>query len=256
MAKGNGPTDAIDEGMDALTSTVASGLRARLEALDMLANNVANSATAGFKKDAEFYGIFRGELNELGGPADTDMPLIQKNWTDFSQGTLQTTGAPLDFALSGPGWFVVEGQGGPMYTRNGNFRVTPTGAVTTQDGFPVRLAGGRPLTINSKTPVVLGSDGNLTQAGVNVGRLEIVEFDQGDLARHGANFFRPVDNTKAGRPARATELLQGRLENANVAAPEAAVRLVGLTRQFEGLQRALQIGAEMNRKAVEELAKV
>jgi flagellar basal body rod protein FlgG len=241
--------------MDPLTSTVASGLRARLEALDMLANNVANASTAGFKKDSEFYSIFRGELN--GQPeADTDMPVVQRNWTDFSQGTLQTTGAPLDFALSGPGWFTVEAPGGPVYTRNGNFQVTAAGAVTTQEGYAVRLAGGQPLRVRAGVPVTLSADGSLSQEGVALGKLEVTEFGDGELSRHGASFFRPVTPGNTGKPARNTEILQGKLENANVSAPESAVRLVGLTRQFESLQRVLQIGGDMNRKSIEELAKV
>jgi flagellar basal-body rod protein FlgF len=236
-----------------MTSTVASGLRARLEALDMLANNVANASTAGFKRDGEFYGIFRGEVDA----ADTDMPVIEKNWTDYSQGTLQTTGGSLDFALSGPGWFSVNSPaGGAIYTRNGNFHVNSAGAVTTQEGYAVRLAGGAPLQIRPGIPVTTTADGTLMQAGTPLGRLDVVDFAAGELTRHGANFFRPADNTIAGKPVPGTDVLQGKLENANLSGPEAAVRLVNLTRQFEGLQRALQIGTEMNRKSLEELAKV
>lgn len=220
----------------------------------MLANNVANASTAGFKKDGEFYGIFRGELDS---GADTDMPVIEKNWTDFSQGTLQTTGGALDFALSGPGWFTVNSPGGgTMYTRNGNFHVNSTGAVTTQEGYPVRLAGGAPLKIQPGAPVSVAADGSLTQSGAPLGRLNVVEFAAGELTRNGASFFRPANAATTGKPAPGTEVLQGKLENANVSAPEAAVRLVGLTRTFESLQRALQIGSEMNRKSIEELAKV
>lgn len=242
--------------MDPLTSTVASGMRARLEALDMLANNIANASTTGFKKDGEFYGIFRGELDDAEPTADTEMPVIQKNWTDLSQGTLQTTGASLDFALSGPGWFKAQSPSGPLYTRNGNFQVSSTGVVTTQEGYPVLLAGGGTLRVQPGSALIVAPDGTLTQNGAQLGKLDVIEFGEGELLRHGASFFRPTAATNIGKPATGTELLQGKLENANVSAPESAVRLVGLTRQFEGLQRALQIGSEMNKRSVEELAKV
>src|SRR5215467_721453 len=103
--------------MDSLTAIAASGLRARMESLDLLANNIANASTGGYKADREFYSLYA----EADNPAT--MPLIQKPYTDLSQGVLETTGNTLDFAISGKGFFAVQGPRGPMYTRNGNFRV-------------------------------------------------------------------------------------------------------------------------------------
>src|SRR3982750_2152714 len=107
--------------MDPITTSVAGGLRARFEALDMLANNIANASTSGFKKDGEFYSIYQQAEENLDAEdgAHLIQPLIQKNWTDFAQGTLQETGNSLDFALSGKGWFAANGPNGPLYTRNG-----------------------------------------------------------------------------------------------------------------------------------------
>src|SRR5271157_3484335 len=100
--------------MDSLTIAALSGLRSRMESLDLLANNLANSATAGFKRDQEFYGVFSGDESE------STLPVIQKQWTDFSPGTLQVTGNPMNVALSGSGFFAVNGHSGPLYTRNGS----------------------------------------------------------------------------------------------------------------------------------------
>ena len=83
-----------------------------------------------------------------------------------------------------------------------------------------------------------------------------MDFPEGALSRQGPSNFRPVDPNAKGSPVPQTEVLQGKLENANMSAPEAAVRLVNLTRQFESLQHVLQIGADMNRHAIEEVAKV
>ncbi|MBC7928817.1 MAG: flagellar hook basal-body protein [Bryobacteraceae bacterium] len=241
--------------MDSLSMAVASGLRARFEAMDMLANNIANSSTAGFKKDGEFYGIFQ-QVEGAGSPDDSLQPVIQKNWTDLSQGTLQTTGNSMDFALSGKGWLGVSGPNGTLYSRNGSLRVNAAGTVTSQEGHPVRLTGGQPLQIQSGVPLVLGADGNLTQGGLSLGKLEILDFPEGSLVRAGSAYFRALDPLERGIEVPETDLLQGKLESANVSAPESAVRLINLTRQFEGLQRALQLGSEMSRKAIEEVAKV
>ena len=102
----------------------ASGMKARLESLDMLANNLANTGTAGFKADREFYNLYEQQL-----------PLIENRWTDFSQGNVIPTGNPLDLALSGPGFFALNGQNGPVYTRNGAFRVSKNNQLESPDGY-------------------------------------------------------------------------------------------------------------------------
>src|ERR1700758_5179085 len=106
--------------MDSLTAIAASGLRARMESLDLLANNVANASTGGYKADREFYSLYVAPEAQ-GSDAASTMPVIERPWTDLSQGLLQPTGNPLDLALSGNGFFTVQGPGGPLYTRNGGF---------------------------------------------------------------------------------------------------------------------------------------
>src|ERR1051326_3728537 len=100
--------------MDALTSAAASGLRARMESLDMLANNLANADTGGYKIDREFYSLYAAPETAANDPLT--MPVIERPWTDFSQGTIRPTGNPLDFALAGKGFFRVDGPNGPLYT--------------------------------------------------------------------------------------------------------------------------------------------
>ncbi|HET9319988.1 MAG TPA: flagellar hook-basal body complex protein, partial [Bryobacteraceae bacterium] len=91
--------------MDALSIAAASGLRSRMETLDMLANNLANSTTGGFKLDREFYSLYVSSEAQASSPDPTTVPVIEKQWTDFSQGLLVNTGNNLDVALSGKGFF-------------------------------------------------------------------------------------------------------------------------------------------------------
>src|SRR5581483_11974193 len=96
--------------MDPLTSAAASGMRANLQSLDLLANNLANAQTNGYKLDREFYDMYTSADAVAGGDNDpTRMPDIVKNWTDYSQGSLQQTSNPLDFAISGQGFFAANG---------------------------------------------------------------------------------------------------------------------------------------------------
>lgn len=245
--------------MDTLTAAAASGLRARQEALDMLANNISNAGTAGFKKDSEFYGIFAGaeaaaQWDEA--PLIGTMPVVEKPWTDFSQGTLQPTGNTLDVALSGSGFFAVDAGGGrTLYTRNGSFNTTTAGVVTTPEGHAVRLVGGRTLTVQPNIPVEIARDGTVRQGGTELGRLEVVDFPKGALTKEGASLFRHAD-TNLTATASTAEVHQGKLETANTNTAESSIRLVSLLRQFEGLQKAITMGGEMNRRAIEDLAKV
>jgi len=236
--------------MDALTISAASGLRARMESLDLLANNLANAATGGYKTDREFYSLYLSP--EAAATGSATLPVIERPWTDFSPGTLRTTGNPLDLALAGRGFFAVDGPSGTLYTRNGSLRVSPAGLLVASGDYPVRAAGGGTLRVETGIPVEITADGTVRQQGQTVGRLEVVDFaDLSQLVKQGSTYFRA---SVQGAPA-AGEVRQGHLEDSNVAGAEAAVRLVGLMRQFEMLQRAVALGGEMNRKAVEEVAR-
>ena len=242
--------------MDALSVAASAGLRTRAEALDMLANNIANAGTAGFKRDGEFYSLYQDAESAANGTATSVLPTIEKPWIDHAQGTLNTTGAPTDLALSGNGYFSVNTPNGTLYTRNGNFRVGADGTVATQEGHAVRLVGGNNLRVRSGA-FEIGTDGTVRQGGAVLGKLDIVELPKDSVVKQGATLFRPSDPAIVKpTPARNAEVHQGKLESANVSAAESAVRLINVTRQFEALQKAIGIGGEMGRKAIEEVARV
>ena len=108
--------------MDQISVMAAAGMQARMQSLDLVANNLANSSTGGYKSDGEFYTLFTSEAAGEDASGPSAVPMIQRQWTDFKQGLLEPTNNPLDFGLSGKGYFVVQGPSGPLYTRNGNFR--------------------------------------------------------------------------------------------------------------------------------------
>lgn len=245
--------------MDPLMIAAAAGMRSRMEALEMLANNLANAATAGFKLDRESYSLYvAAEALDpaLAGEAPSPglLPVIERHWTDFRQGALVVTGNPTDLALSGPGFFVVEGPGGPLYTRNGAFRWSSSGVLVTVEGYPVRAAGGGQIRATGSGALEVTPQGVVRQGGQAIGQLEIVSFAAPErLNKAGGSYFRSAE---APAPASGYVVEQGKLENSNVSAAESAVRLIGVLRQFEMLQRAAMLGGEMNRRAIEELARV
>lgn len=245
--------------MDPLTIAAASGLRSRMESLDLLANNLANSTTSGYKGDKEFYGLYAAPDSydpTTGGPSST-LPVIEKQWTDFSQGTLQVTGNPLDVALSGKGFLVVKGPTGPLYTRNGSLQVLPSGELATNDGYSLRTAAGQPIKVLSGKPVEILTDGTVRQDGQAAGQLQVVDFKSAaSLRKAGKTCFENIDAANPPTAAAATEVQQGKIETSNVSVPEAAMRLVGVMRQFEMLQKAIGISGEMNTKTIQEVARI
>jgi len=244
--------------MDPLTISAASGLRSRMESLEMLANNLANASTAGYKKDAESYSLYLSDAVLRSGadadPVTASLPVIERNWTDFSPGQLETTGNPLDMALTGGGFFTLQGPDGPLYTRAGHFHVTGDGTVTSSEGYAVLLDSGTPLAVDASHPLQVSSSGAVSQNGQTLGQLAIVKFaSPGSMAKAAGTNYTSTQTPQAADDA---TVLQGNIEGSNVSSPQSAVRLIDIMRQFEMLTKAVQVNAEMNSKAATEVAKV
>jgi flagellar basal-body rod protein FlgF len=247
--------------MDPLLISAASGMRSRMESLEMLANNLANATTGGYKTDREFYSLYvaaeAAEPADEGLSPDPDaLPIIEKHWTDYSQGNLRETGNALDVALEGSGFFAANGPSGVVYTRNGSFRANAAGLLTTSDGYPLRSAAGATIAVAPQTPVDIGVDGTIQQNGQAIGQLAVLDFpDRGTIDKRGLNYFVNSDPTITGQPSTAV-VHQRHLEESNVGPAETAVRLVSVMRQFESLQKAMTVGTDMNKYAIEEVARV
>jgi flagellar basal-body rod protein FlgF len=242
--------------MDSIAISAASGMRARMESLEMLANNLANVETGGYKADREFYSVYTS-LDASSDPATgniSTLPVIENHWTDQAQGELRNTTNPLDFAIDGDGLFGVQTARGVRYTRNGSFRILPTGALAASDGSPVRAKGGGQILLQPNLPVDVLSDGTVRQGLQTVGQMEIVSFDRNSINKEGASYFAAATGIQ---PKLATgAVLQGKLEHSNVGTAESAVRLVAIMRQFEMLQKAAGIGNDLNKQAIEQVARV
>ncbi len=242
--------------MDQISVLAAAGMQSRMQSLDLVANNLANSSTSGYKTDGEFYTLFASEAAGEDESGKSAVPMIQRQWTDFTQGLLEPTNNPLDFGLSGKGFFAVQGPSGPLYTRNGNFRFATSGALVTGEGYPLLQQNGQPFQANTAQPLEVSRDGEITQNGKSIGRIEIAEFESpAGLTKFGASYF---SNTTGKEPVEATsaQIYQGKIETSNVSASHGAVRIVGLSRQFEMMQKAISISNDMGKKAIEEVAKV
>jgi flagellar basal-body rod protein FlgF len=235
--------------MDPLLISAASGMKGRMEALDMLANNIANTGTASFKADREFYNLYGQEL-----------PVVEKPWTDYSQGTLTATANPLNLALAGKGMFALNSPSGIVYTRNGNIRISKTNQLETPEGYTLRNIQdkGRPIVVDPTQAIVISKDGTVNQGGQDLARIEvdIPESTPQAIAKLGSGYYAMSDKSAVVPVAQNTDVMQGQVEQSNVPVSESAVKLVSVMRQFEMLQKAITVDSTMNQQAVSEVAKV
>ncbi|HEY3441827.1 MAG TPA: flagellar hook basal-body protein [Paludibaculum sp.] len=240
--------------MDPITSTAAAGIRARMESLDLLANNLANSGTPGFKADREAYRLYIAGENS---PEMAFSPVIESHVTDFSQGPLTVTANPGDIAISGDGFLAVDGPRGVLLTRNGKLHVTQDGKLVTPEGYEAATVEPRRIRLNPALPFEIGTDGAVTQDGSVAGHLRISEAMPGVTpTKQEAAYFRLDSNQLRNLSPERYQVRQGHLEGSNFSPAEASVKLIAVLRQFETLQRAMQLGGEMGRKTVEDVARV
>ena len=211
--------------MDQALLTVAAGMRARMETLEVLGNNIANAPTSGYKADREFYRLFstaeaRLDLGLGGRPW---MPVVGGSVIDFGQGPLIQTEGPLDVALSGPGFLVVQSPNGDLYTRSGSLQRSAAGVLSTLDGYPVVGGRGEQIRLPATGEIDIRPDGMISVGGVAAGQLQMVEFPgHPPLSKVGRSYFAALEGVLP-QPASATTMKQGYIEGSNVEPTKEAV---------------------------------
>jgi flagellar basal-body rod protein FlgF len=250
--------------MDSTTSILASGLRSRAESLDLTANNLANTATPAFKAELERYELYRADAEvESNGGADwaRQMPDLGKSWINFEQGNLEETSKSLDYALEGPGYFVVESPSGNLLTRNGSFQIGTDGVMRSREGFKVKLLelDGRPIRpgfrFDPRQALDVDATGVIRQEGNGLARFDLVDTSETEkLSKAGTSYFSLSDGAKL--TAAKAPVRQGWLERSNLDPASGSIHLIQITRQFEMLQKALQLHGEMGKRSTEEVGRV
>jgi flagellar basal-body rod protein FlgF len=230
------PEVAVDSGLYA----ACAGLRARIDHLDLVGNNLANVNTTGYRAQQPAFSsllAIRGDspITEL-NVAVNDFGVLQESRIDLLPGNLERTGGQLDLAIEGTGFFSVQARSGVLYTRNGSFRTSTNGQLITSQGDPV-LGEQGPITVPGGA-VSISPDGTVSVGGAICGKLRLTEFSRGAQVKAvGTSYYSaPGDTIK---PSPRSYVRQGMLETSNVNSVEASVSLIALQRHAEMLQRAL-----------------
>lgn len=212
------------------------GMKTQAEQLDVLGHNLANLNTAGFKAAGTFNELLRGAVGPFGGPAGY---IVGEGFTAHGQGALTASDNPLDLALEGPGFFVVQTPTGQAYTRNGGFTLDPDGFLVTREGYRVQGVAGD-IRLEGDGRVDIDHLGNVSVAGFAAATLRLVDFpDYRALEKLGNSCFRPTGGVEPTRAGPNCTLRQGAIERSNVEPAAAMVELVTINRRFGMLQRAM-----------------
>lgn len=226
-----------------------SGAITKQKHMDILAQNIANVNTPGYKKERV---AFRDYLIPLtngsallpDGRIMSGPPLVM---TDFSSGELRKTGNPLDVAIDGSGFFALEGN---RYTRAGNFKVSSDGYLVTQSGIKV-LGNGGPISLQGSR-IEISPSGDVSVDGIVVDTLTIVDFpDKGVLKGAGEGTFVTEEQGQEIRPL----IRQGYLEDSNTEIIKEMVQMITTYREFESYQRIIRALDEATAKTINEMGK-
>jgi flagellar basal-body rod protein FlgF len=223
--------------------------------MDVVANNLANVATPGFKAEAEVFTTVPIRSQSFGAPQKLSYVQDFATARDFSAGPMNPTGNDLDMAIQGDGFFAVQTQNGPRYTRFGHFQLNAAGQLVTKQGYPV-LSGGAPVTIDPDDgPVQVASDGTIsadrTQQGnaqVVYGKLDVVDFqDRAQLKpEEGVLFNTSAPPIQVDKPA----VVQRMLEQSNVAPVKELTTMIWVQRNYEAVQRFIDGEDDRMKRAV------
>lgn len=214
--------------------------------MDIIANNIANSSTDGFKHERM---RFAEHLVDIGNNQTMafvkDLGIIR----DFTDGSLRTTGNPLDIALRGEGFFQVEGPDEILFSRSGRLRLDATGMLINADGMAILSQDGLPiLTFPGDTSIIIDPNGRVSSESGELGILSLVTFDDmGKLEKLGKGLYKSQDNPV---PAQEVTVIQGSLEGSNVEPISEMTRMIALLRSYQGAQTLGTEENDLRRKAI------
>jgi len=235
--------------------------------LEAVANNIANLNTTGFKADGTLFEEYLMPVardNQFSA-ADSRVSFVRDRatWHDLGQGPVQRTGNPLDVAIDGDAFFVVQTARGERYTRNGAFQINANGELMTSEGDRV-LGEGGPIQFQSNdNNINIGRDGTVrVREGASAtidaarGKLRLVSFERPRRLQKdgGSRFLAPAGMDP--QPAVRASVAQGAIEKSNVRAVVEMTRMIEITRTYSQVALMLQQQSEMRRTAIEKLSAV
>ena len=243
--------------------------------IDVIANNIANVNTSGFKKDTMLTESFPDILLKRIGSTDykdivAKAPIaskigyigkmnngvrIDEVFTNFEQGSLSSSGNPLDLAFQGTGFFTVETPAGERYTRSGEFTLNSEGYITTKEGYKV-LGQNGPIQVAGKN-IIINESGQVFSDGNEIDKLKLVDFiDYKSLKKEGDALYLDASSDAGNMKESEGLIQQGFLEASNVNSVKQMVEMITMLRSYEANQKVIKTHDELLGKSVNEIGRV
>lgn len=223
--------------------------------LSVIANNIANTDTPGYKAQRM---QFAQHLAAAGGDGpghgpEMSMVIDRSVLRDTRPGQTEHTGNPLDLAVLGDGYLVVETESGPLYTRTGRLAIDADGRLVDGNQLPVLDDGDQPIEVpNGASTLVINPDGSISDDRGPIGRLKLVSFErEHELKSLGGGL---LASNEAPQEAVGVRVAQGKLEGSNVQPILEMTRLIEISRQYQSTQRLLQDEHNRQRDLISRLA--
>ena len=228
--------------------------------MDVIAQNMANVNTPGFKGDELMFREYlmpvarandvSGEGRNMSFVLDTG---INRN---FEAGRVDRTDNELDVAVFGKGWLVVETKHGERYTRNGSLKINPDGQLVTSEGHPIQGDGGPITFAPGESKIAITRDGVISSSAGQKGKFRVVKFqDERLLKKEGASLYALPKDVQP-EPAEEYRIAQGMLERSNVQAVVEMTRMIEVMRAYQSTTRTMEKTDRLKRDAIERLASI
>jgi flagellar basal-body rod protein FlgF len=226
--------------MDTTSYVAWSRQDALQKQIDVIANNMANLNTVGFKSEEMMVAQADVKTKSDTTPFGRQVSFVRDLGTvrDPKEGPMTKTGAPLDVAIHGSGYFTLDSPGGARYTRAGHFRLDENGMIVSGEGLPVMQANGTPIIVApNEAQINIANDGTVSTENGQIGQMRIVAFDnEQDLKKAGDGTY--ITNDTANTVAR-PQLTQGMLEDSNVEAISQMTSMLTVMRSYQSIQNIL-----------------
>ncbi len=243
--------------MSSASNVTLSHQMALQNQMDVIANNIANSSTAGHQGSTMMFEEYLTKIDDGTSVAYvSDVAMLR----DTSAGPLGQTSNPLDVAINGEGYFVVEvasddpAEAGFFYTRNGSFRIDADGQLVTNTGAAVMSEGDLPIVFApDETQITISRDGTVSTENGQIGRLSIVTFDnEQDMEKIGNTM---LSTTQEPLPSTEATVEQGMLEGSNVKAVVEITEMIKVMRSFQAAAKLIESEDERERRAMQTLTR-
>lgn len=221
--------------------------------LDVIANNLANMNTVGFKAERM---LFSEYLVKAGNGDKVSFVLDKGTSRNLEDGRLSSTDNPLDLAIEGRGYFVIATPDGPRYSRSGHFRLNEKSQLVDSDGRAVLDKAGQPLRIDAQdSDFRINPDGSVVAKRGPIGSLDVVSFaDERSLVKEGNGLYATTAENPA-QPAAGAKVRQGMVEESNIVPVVELTNMVELQKNYQATKDFLEKDSDLRRRSIERLAK-